>query len=76
MAKNKYQLNYIKELERHKILISIRNKLFLSQTELANLLNVSFVSVNRWENGHYKPTLKAKAKIIKLAEAHNILYKS
>lgn len=44
----------------------LREKLLLSQTEMAELLGVSFVSVNRWENDKNKPTIKAKRKIKEL----------
>ena len=37
-----------------------RLKKFLSQTDLAILLHVSTVTVNRWETGKYEPTLKIK----------------
>ena len=33
----------------------IREHLNMSQTELADLLNVSFATVNRWENGRAVP---------------------
>lgn len=39
-----------------KRLAEIRRTLDLSQEGLARLLAVSFVSVNRWENGHSSPT--------------------
>ncbi len=32
-----------------------RDKLGMSQEELARALNVSFTSINRWENSHTKP---------------------
>ena len=44
----------------------LREKLILSQTELANLLGVSFSSVNRWENGKHEPTIKIKRKLNRL----------
>ena len=44
----------------------LREKLLLSQTEMEELLGVSFVSVNRWENDKNKPTIKAKRKIKEL----------
>ena len=50
----------------------LRDKLILTQTELANLLNVSFSSINRWENGHYEPTTKAKRKIVQLCKQNDI----
>ena len=33
-----------------------REEVGLTQTELAKLLNVSFSSINRYENGHHTPT--------------------
>ena len=44
-------------------IISLRIKLNLSQMALAELLGVSFTSVNRWENGKYEPTKIVKKKI-------------
>lgn len=41
--------NLIKELEEYRL----KNR--ISQEKLAKLLGVSFVSVNRWLNGHSKP---------------------
>ena len=55
-----------------KLVIELRNKLVISQTELANMLGVSFASVNRWEKGHYEPTIKIKRKIIELCKKNNI----
>ena len=37
-----------------------REKHFLSQTDLGEMLGVTYVTVNRWENGHFEPTLKCK----------------
>lgn len=50
----------------------IRNELHVSQTELANILGVSFATVNRWENGHFKPSLKIQRKIIIYCKENNI----
>lgn len=36
--------------------ISVRKKLGMSQKQLAAALNVSFSTVNRWENGHVVPS--------------------
>lgn len=41
----------------------LRTILILSQTEMAELLGVSFQTVNRWERGTHKPTIKAKRKL-------------
>jgi len=42
----------------------LRVKLILSQQEFADLLNVSFASINRWETGKHEPTIKIKRKIV------------
>ena len=54
------------------IIRNLRNKMLLSQTELANLLGVSFASINRWENGHNEPTIKIKRKIKELCDRENL----
>lgn len=55
-----------------KMIVSLRNKLILSQEEFAKLLGVSFASVNRWERGHHEPTIKVKRKIVELCKEKNI----
>ena len=55
-----------------KLVMELRNKLVISQTELASLLNVCFASVNRWEKGHYEPTIKVKRKIIELCKKNGV----
>ncbi len=40
----------------------LRNKMILTQTEFAELIGVTFGTVNRWESGKYKPTTKLKRK--------------
>ncbi len=42
---------------------SIRQKLGVSQEELAQRLGVSFTSVNRWENGQTKPSKLARRQL-------------
>lgn len=44
----------------------LRAKLNISQQELADMLGVSFPSVNRWENAHYEPTIIAKVRLDEL----------
>ncbi len=53
-------------------IIKIRIKLNLSQMALAELLGVSFTSVNRWENGKYSPTKIVKKKIELICKENNI----
>lgn len=44
----------------------LRSKMLLTQTELASKLDVSFASVNRWENGIHEPTMKVKRQLMKM----------
>lgn len=59
-----------------KLIKNLRDKLILTQSELAEILNVSFSSINRWENGHYEPTTKVKRRIVELCRENNILVRS
>ena len=49
-----------------KALKEYREKCLLTQTELAKKLGVSYVSINRWENKKFEPTMKVKRKLHKL----------
>lgn len=49
-----------------KIIKIIRDRLFITQAELAEKIDVSFASVNRWEQGHHEPTMKAKRKLAEI----------
>ena len=55
------------------IIKKIRNKLFLTQTELAEKLGVSLATVCRWEKGTFEPTMKVKRKLQPLFEQYNIV---
>lgn len=50
------------------IIADIREKLNLSQEEMAAKLGVSFSTVNGWENGRRKPRKKQAGKIMEMAE--------
>lgn len=51
---------------------NLREKMLLTQEEFANLLGVKFVTVNRWENGSFEPTMKTKRKLRELFEKYKI----
>ena len=51
----------------------LRNKMLLTQTEFADRLGVSFVSVNRWENGEHEPTMKVKRELMKLMKKYGVV---
>ena len=50
----------------------LRDKLIISQEELAKLLEVSYATINRWENGHTEPTIMAKRKLFELCKENRI----
>ena len=58
-----------------KLIKHIREILLLSQTELAETLDVSFATVNRWENGHHLPIMRDRRKIRELCKKHGIVEK-
>lgn len=49
-----------------KLLKEYREKVFLTQEEFAQKLGISYVTLNRWENGKFEPTMKMKRKLNKL----------
>ena len=51
----------------------LRKRMLVTQTELAKILGVAFVSVNRWGYGEYQPTMKAKRKLAPLFREHGIV---
>ena len=53
-------------------ILQLRAKLNLSQEELAKILGVSYISVNRWENDKYAPTNLVKVKLNQLFKEHDI----
>lgn len=55
-----------------KLVKEIREKLIITQEELAVLLGVSYASINRWESGLHEPTIKMKRKIVELCKQNNI----
>ena len=60
-------------MEHIHIIKEYRNKTFMTQEELAAILHVSYVTVNRWENSHYNPTMKQKRIIYKLCEEKGLI---
>ena len=50
----------------------IRSKMLLTQMEFAQLLGVSFASINRWETGRFEPTMKIKRKLAPIFRKHGI----
>ena len=60
-------------LKRMQILIKqIRERLNISQTELAEQLNVTFATVNRWENGRAVPNKLAQTKLYEICKENDV----
>lgn len=55
-----------------KMIKALREKMTLSQIEFAEVLGVSFASVNRWETGKHEPTIKIKRKLKALFREYDI----
>lgn len=55
------------------LLKTIRLSLNMNQSELAEALNVSFATVNRWENGHAVPNKLAQSILYELCKERNVL---
>lgn len=51
---------------------AIRENLLVTQTELAEILGVSFATVNRWEKGHHVPGIKQKCALRELCKKSKI----
>ena len=43
-----------------------RQRKFLTQEDLAKVLNVSVTSVTRWENGKFEPAMQIKKRLYQL----------
>ena len=49
-----------------------REKLNMSQEEMAHALKISFATINRWENGKTHPNKMAKSVFFDYCEKHGI----
>lgn len=59
-------MDYAKNVKR------LREKMLLTQKEFAETLGVGYVTVNRWENGSFEPTMKSKRKLDPLFREYGI----
>ena len=53
---------------------TIRETLLVTQAELAQMIGVSFATVNRWENGHFEPSIRQKRMIRQICQKNHIHY--
>ena len=52
----------------------VREKLNISQEELARELNVSYASIHRWEHSKTKPIRMAQSVFYAYCESHGIVF--
>jgi DNA-binding transcriptional regulator YiaG len=52
----------------------IRQQLGMTQEEFAHALGITVGTVNRWENGRFRPSKLAKATIIEFARRHGVQF--
>jgi len=52
----------------------VRDKLSISQEDLARALNVSFATINRWENSKNKPVRMAQVAFSDFCKRHKISF--
>ena len=57
-------------------ILELREKLNLSQHELADILGVSYPSISRWENGRFEPTKLVKLRLDRLLSENKIEVKN
>lgn len=51
---------------------TVRINLGITQEQLARDLNISFSTINRWENGHTIPSKLAKMRLIEYCVQRNV----
>lgn len=56
------------------LLKKTRRKLGLTQEDLARELNVSWVTINRWENGKTVPFKNTMMQFVKFCRENNVNY--
>ncbi len=49
---------------------SLRRDLKMTQEEFAHALGITVGTVNRWENGRFRPSKLARATLLEFAERH------
>lgn len=54
------------------VLKLIRKELNISQEQLARELNISYTTINRWENSHRTPSRLAKMRLLEFCASQGI----
>lgn len=54
------------------IIKKIRSQLKMTQEQFARELDISFSTINRWENGHTVPSKLAKVRLLEFCKNQNV----
>ena len=54
------------------LVLEIRNRLNVSQEDLAKMIGISYATVNRWENGHSQPNKAAQLRLYDICKERNV----
>jgi putative transcriptional regulator len=54
----------------------LRRQLGMTQEEFAHSLGITVGTVNRWENGRFRPSKLARATILEFARRHGVTVQS
>ena len=54
------------------IIKKVRKQLGITQEQLAHELDISFSTINRWENGHTSPSKLAKRRLLEFCRNNNV----
>ena len=55
---------------------TIRQQLNMTQEEFAHAIGITVGTVNRWENGRFRPSKLARATLLNLAQRHGVSVES
>lgn len=54
------------------IIKKVRKQLGITQEQLARELDISFSTINRWENGHTSPSKLARRRLLEFCRTNNL----
>jgi len=67
------EINVPNGIDYEKTVKDLRNKMILTQIEFAEMMSVSFATINRWENGVSEPTKLIKKRVVGLCEKYSVV---
>ena len=67
-------LNKVVEMTFGEKVLELRGRLQITQKQLAEILGVSYPTVNRWEMGHYEATKLIRRRFDDLCKKHGVVF--